>query len=66
MRKKVHTRNRQAPQCERRRSSTRIQSTGDDRYVNQHGCVMAWSEKHRAYVPTGEVAMPPAVNSPRP
>lgn len=62
-RKIVHTKNRRAPQCERRRSSTRIQSQGDDTYTDQYGRVLAWSEKHKTYVPTGRVGTA-AVNSP--
>lgn len=64
MGKLVHTKNRRAPLCERRRSSTRVQSQGEDTYTDQYGRVLVWSEKHRTYVPQGRVSTPAAVNSP--
>ncbi len=63
-RKLVHTKNRRAPICERRRSGLRIQSQGEDTYTDQYGRVLVWSEKHRDYIPSRRVSTKAAVNSP--
>jgi hypothetical protein len=63
-RQKTHIRNRKAPWCERRKSSTRIAVQSDGSYTDQYGRVLVWSEKHRTYVPSGSCGTA-AVNSPK-
>lgn len=64
MGKKVHVRNRKAPICERRKSSTRIALQSDGSYTDQYGRVMVWSEKAKDYVPSSRCGTA-AVNSPK-
>jgi len=64
MGKKVHIRNRKAPICERRKSTTRIAHQGAEGYTDQYGRVLIWNEKHKTYVPSGRCGTA-TVNSPK-
>ena len=55
-RKKVHIKPTWRPRHERKRSSTRVRTAHEsETFVNQYGCEMAYSPKHKTYVPTGRV-----------